>query len=289
LEPDVRQIWIRKSLDRRDYEQIGAICSGRDDLHLFTQNQDEDLSILEAFPALRSFEVTSLRLKSLAGLEHAAASLESLTISDTLKTVRLEPLGQLENLRHLYIDGHRNGIEAIGNLARLERLTLRAVTLPDLSLLCPLKNLWWFDLKLGGTRDLGLLPDVGQLRYLEIWRVRGVSDLEAVASLPLLENLHLQSMGGVTGLPTFASSSSLRRVSLESMKGIANLACIAAAPALEDLFLVEMGHLEPDAVAPFVGHPTLKAAVLGLGSRSKNEAAAALLPLPHPGEFEFSG
>ncbi|MBT8479593.1 MAG: hypothetical protein KJO06_11785 [Gemmatimonadetes bacterium] len=287
LEPDVKQILIRKSLDQADYDRIGDLCAGRDDLHLFIQNRDEDVSVLEAFPRLRSFEVASLRLRSLAGLECAAATLESLTVSDTLKTVRLDPLNQLDRLRHLHLDGHRSGIEVIAGLTGLERITLRSVTLPDLSVLVPLEKLWWFALKLGGTKDLGLLPKIGRLRYLEIWRVRGLKDLQALGSLPHLESLHLQSMGRVTQLPSLAGAVSLRRVVLDSMKGITDLAPLASAPVLEDLFLVSMGHLEPEAVLPFVDHPTLRAAVLGLGSMKKNEAAAELLPLPNPGDFEF--
>jgi hypothetical protein len=287
LEPDVRQIWIGKSLDRRDYEQIGALCEDRDDIHLFIQNQDEDLGVLDAFPGLRSFEVASLRLRSLDGLEGVASTLESLTISDTLKTVRLDPLARLGQLRHLHLDGHRSGIEFISTLTDLERLTLRSVTLPDLSILRPLEKLWWLDLKLGGTKDLGLLPEIGRLRHLEIWQVRGLTDLQSIGSLPALERLHLQSMGRVTRLPSMEHAVSLRRIVLDAMSGITDVAPLAEAPVLEELFLVAMRNLEPEAVAPFVGHPTLKAAVLGLGSRKKNEAAAALLPLPYPGEFEF--
>jgi hypothetical protein len=41
-----------------------------------------------------------------------------------------------------------------------------------------------------------------------------------------------------------------------------------------------MRHLQPEDLAPLVGLPNLKAATPGLGSRRRNEAAAALLGLP---------
>ncbi len=282
LEPDVRQIWIRESLSQPDYERIARTCAGRDDVHLFMQNQDEDLSILEAFPGLRSFEVASLRLRSLDGIEAVADTLESLSISDTLKKVKVDPLAGLGRLRHLYLDGHRSGIEVIAGLTGLEKLTLRSITLPDLSILLPLENLWYLDLKLGGTKDLALLQEVGKLRYLEIWRVRGLSDLSSLEFLPHLEELHLQSMSRVESLPSLAGASSLRRLSLDSMKGITDLRPVADAPGLEELLLVAMGHLEPADLECFVGHPSLAYAVFGLGSLTKNRAAKALLPLPHP-------
>lgn len=287
LEPEVRQIWIRASLSRSDYERIGGTRGGRDDVHLFLQNRDEDLSALEAFPGLRSLEVASLRLRSLAGLECVADTLESLSIADTLKTVRLDPLAQLGGLRQLYLNGHSSGIEAIAGLLKMERLTLRSITLPDLSLLLPLRELWYFDLKLGGTKDLSLLPDVGCLRYLEIWRVRGLSDLEAVARLPALEWMHLQSMGRVERLPSLRDATSLQRLSLESMKGITDLRPVADAPALREFLLIEMGHLAPRDLRCLVGHPTLAAGIWGLGSLKKNREAEALLPLPRPDPLEL--
>ncbi len=238
---------------------------------------------------MRHLEVASLRLKSLNGLEHVAPSLETLSIADTLRTVPLDSIRRLEGLRQLYLNGHREGIEIVGELGGLERLTLRSITLPDLAFLRPLERLSWLELHLGGTNDLDLLPEVGQLRNLEIWRVRGLSNLESLASLPYLERLHLQSMGKVLALPSLDRARSLRRIALESMKGVSSdLAPIAAAPALEDLFLVDMGHLQADAVMPFVGHRTLRSVVLGLRSRKKSVVAAELLPLPCPGEFRFS-
>jgi hypothetical protein len=41
-----------------------------------------------------------------------------------------------------------------------------------------------------------------------------------------------------------------------------------------------MRHLQPTDLAPLVGLPNLKAVTPGLGSRRKNDAAAALLGLP---------
>ena len=82
-----------------------------------------------------------------------------------------------------------------------------------------------------------------------------------------------------TELPTFAGASSLTRVALDAMKGITDLSGLADAPALEELWLVEMPQLEPEALRPLVGHPTLRYGVWGLGSVRKNDAAYELLPL----------
>jgi hypothetical protein len=64
------------------------------------------------------------------------------------------------------------------------------------------------------------------------------------------------------------------------MKGLRDLSPLATAPALDGVELIEMRHLHPEDLAPLVGLPRLKAVTPGLGSRRKNEAAAALLGLP---------
>jgi hypothetical protein len=108
------------------------------------------------------------------------------------RPIDLRILGRFPSLRWLYLEKHQKGIETISQLTRLDDPTLRSITLPDLSPLLPLEALRSFDLKLGGTNDLALLPRVGQLRYLELWRIRGLSDVSAVGSLLHLRHLFLQ-------------------------------------------------------------------------------------------------
>jgi internalin A len=161
-------------------------------------------------------------------------------------------------------------------------LSLRAITLPNLRLLTPLKDLEILELKLGGTRDLRDLPQIGRLRYFETFLVRGLSDLGPVTDLPSLEYLFLQAQRQVISLPSFERTGALRRVHLQTMRGLRDLAPLARAPALETLVASDMAHLLPEHFRPFVGHPTLREAAVGLGSKKKNHAIHALLGLPAP-------
>jgi hypothetical protein len=171
-------------------------------------------------------------------------------------------------------------VEVISGLTELGELTLRSMTLPDLSLLVPLESLRSLDIKLGGTNDLGLLPRIGRLHYLELWRIRGLSDVSTIGSLPHLRHLFLQTLPHVTALPDFAAARALRRIELETLKGIRDLRPLATAPALEELLLADMPQLEPDDLQPLVGHPTLRAVTAHLGGAKRNAEAKALLGLP---------
>ena len=241
-----------------------------------------DLEFLRFFPTLRRFAADALysSLGSLDGLRHLPPELEELVIGWTKRRLDLAVLGRFGDLSTLYLEGQTKGIEVLSSLRAIEDLTLRSITLPDLSLLLPLRRLLSLDLKLGGTRDLGLLPRIGELRYLELWLIRGLSDISVVGELPTLRSLFLQALRQVEALPDLHRAVSLRRVHLETMKGLRDLGPLATAPALEAVALIDMRHLQPADLAPLVGLPHLRAVTAGLGSRRKTEAAAALLGLP---------
>lgn len=241
-----------------------------------------DLSFLSHFPRLRRFQVDVYELHNVDGLEHLPDDVDVLGIGETRRRIRLDRLVRLKHLRSLYLARHASGFEVISQLTGLEALTLRSITLDGLDLLLPLERLTTLDLKLGGTRDLTLLPKVGRLRYLELWMIRGLDDLDAVADLEHLEFLFLQSLPKVDRLPSLRGCINLRRVHVETMKGLTELRPVADAPNLEELLIVDMPHLDLDGLSCFVGHATLRGASVGLGSLRRSRAAQVALGLPDP-------
>jgi hypothetical protein len=240
-----------------------------------------NLSFLKHYPFLSGFQMDVYLLESTEGIECLPDSLEFFGLGQTKsKKLSLGFLRRLSRLKDLYLDSHTKDIEVISNLSKLEQLTMRSITLPNLTLLLPLKNLWSLDIKLGGTKDLRLLPKIGDLKYLELWMIKGLQDVNVIAEITTLQNLFLQSLKNVMALPSFRSLCSLRRVTLDTMKAITDLAPIADAPALEELLVVGANQLQPDDFKPFVGHATLKSATIGLGSIRRNEQAQELLGLP---------
>lgn len=248
-----------------------------------------DLDFLRHYPSLRRLEIDVFNLDNLDGLQHVSPDLESFGLGQTKsKRHSLSFLRRFPRLRTLYLEGHTKDIDAIGTLSQLDDLTLRSITLPDLSVLRPLKQLRSLDIKLGGTKDLGLLPEIGRLRYLELWMIRGLGDLGPIASVATLQYVFLQALKNAKAIPSLAGLPRLRRIVLETMKGLTDLRPVADAPALEDLIAVDMGHLTPEAFRPFVGHPTLRRQNVGLGSDRKNKAVEEMLPFPLPdAKFTF--
>lgn len=247
-----------------------------------------DLDFLEHFASVSRVQIDIYELRDVSGLRCLRPDLGYLGLARTKKTFSMRPLERFPSLQNLWLEGHTRDIDVLGGLRSLQRLSLRSITLPDLGLLRPLQRLLELELKLGGTRSLRHLPALTRLRYLELWMVRGLADLRPIADTASLDFLFLQALKQVRTLPSFAPLRRLRRVHLETMRGLRDLRPVAAAPALEELAAIDMGHLWPEAFRPFVGHPTLRAAAIGLNSKRRNDAAERLLPLPPP-DFPVTG
>lgn len=284
LRPEEDGFWVREHLSDGGYRHLAARLAERPDAWLsLAAHGTAELEMLVHFPGLQRLVVSSLRLASWHGLRHVAGSLERLAMGDsTLRPVSIAPIGDLSSLRTLGLAGPVKDAGVLRRLEAIEELHLRSVTLPDLSALVAMRRLRSLYLGLGGTADLSLLPDLPALEELELWRVRGLRDLTPIGAAVNLRELRLQSMSAVSELPSLRDLGHLRRIGLETMKSIIDLRPVAEAPALEELFLIEMCQLEPDALRPLIGHPTLRKGIWGLCSDRKNAEAWELLPLGDP-------
>ena len=280
-------------LTPREYGRVAKLVAKHPDVTLRAYGSKfTDLEFLERFPMVRRFQVDyAYQLESLDGLRHLPEDLDSLTLGETKspRQFSLTVLRRFPSLRTLYLEKHTKDIEVIGELAQLEDLTLRSITLPDLRILLPLQNLLSLDLKLGGTTNLELLPEIGRLRYLELWQIRGLEDISPISDVEHLQYLFLQSLTRVTALPDMRRLTTLRRVVIDTLKNLENLAPLRDAVALEQLLLVAMRHIRLEDLEVLVGHPTLREAVFGLGSVKRNAAAMELVGVePVTTEFVFS-
>ncbi len=248
------------------------------------------ISFLQYFPYLKDFDLLDWRFDQFDDLQFLPTGLESLSLAKTRsKKLSLRFLEPYSQLKRLAIEDHQRDIAALSYLGALESLTLRSLTLPDLDVLRSLTSLRSLAIKLGGTKNLSALPGIGRLQYLEVWLVRGLNDLSVLTELQNLQYLKLQALRNVAHLPLFSRHLGLRRVVLDTMRGVLDLRPVAAAPNLEEIGIVSMSQLQPTALLPFVGHPHLRAAIVGLGSDKKNKAVQEMLNLPAKFEpFQFS-
>jgi len=282
LKKGIRVVQFTEPLSDRELKRVARFMESYPDvrLRMYGHGVRSDLEWLRYFPGHKNFMVDAYNLESFGGLCHLPSTLVQLSIGQTKRTLSLRELERFPQLKVLHLERHTKGIEVLSELRRLEELTLRSITLPDLSILLPLERLWSLDLKLGGTTNLDLLPRIGSLKYLELWMIRGFNDLSPVSDLTNLRFLFLQALRRVTALPNLSECTRLRRIHLETMKGLSDLTPLTYAPILEQLLLVDMTHLRPEQLEPLRDHPSLRSIRIGLGSVKRNQAAEDILDLP---------
>jgi hypothetical protein len=265
---------VRLAISALDYD-LSSVCGLKylRNLAFSCLGKATGLEDIVKIPALESLYLHVYRLDSFEFLrEISPLHLTSLTLGRT-KSAKpsLAPLARFANLKKVYLEGHRKEIEVIGTLRRLEDLTIRSVTTPDLSYLRSLPRLLSVDLKLGGTKNLAALAGMKTIRYLEVWQVSGLTNVEVAGQLPGLQYLFLQALPHVKRLPSFVGSRALRRVHLFNMPGLKDLRPLESAPALEDLVFYDARQLIPEAFESLLAKRSLKHATVGFGSKAKNE------------------
>jgi hypothetical protein len=239
LTPETGVVQFRTALSDHDYRQVGEWIRDYPDVLLRAEALYDrsimDLEFLRYFPTVKRFWVDAswFTLGSLDGLGYLSADTDTLHIGRTRKRLSLAPLRQFAGLRRLYLDGATRDLDVLSELVALDSLTLRSVTLPDLTSLRPLTSLRALELKLGGITNLNGIGEVGDIRYLELSKIFGFHDLTPLTELSNLEYLCLQSLPRIRQLPDLGRLPNLRELHLENMPGLSQDELRTLPPGIE--------------------------------------------------------
>ncbi len=297
-DPKTKYIQFNNRLSLNEIDWLEAIVfSKRPDisLRIYGFHQDTcDFAMLSHLPSLRILHADYLSevvnmdaLKHLHNLEELGIGISELKNFDCLfdihpnlkklyvsqtnsKSLHLDFLPRFTQLEYLYIEGHQKGIEVIAQLKHLKELVLRSVSLNHVSFLNGLEQLWSLDLKLGGLKDPASIAQLMQLKYLELWQVRGISDLSFISEMPHLQNLFLQSLAQVKQLPDFSNNKALRRIYLENLKGLEDVSSLKTARQLETFIYVMAMNQEPENFLSVFENPSVVSVMGRFGSDKKN-------------------
>jgi hypothetical protein len=304
-DPTVKHFQTSEPATEQTWRTIDAeVCARRSDITIRVYGHYGtacDLSLVRWLSNVRRFEVDAHNvqrldeLEQLGRLEHLglavfeASDLSILSrVSDTLVSLEIgatrskkpdmAPLARFRDLRTLYVEGQSKNIEVIAELTKLEDLTLRSVTTPDLRYVQPLTELRSLDIKLGGIRSLDGATGKPSIKYLELWQIRSFDDgIEGLSDFPGLQHLFLQSLRLVTRFPDMSRSERLRRIDLMNVKGLRDFTTIERLKGLEEFSLVEGHGQQPEDLIPVLRNANLRRARAGFGSKRRNDRFLELL------------
>jgi len=260
-----------------DLEFLSLMTNVRD-LSVDCLHNASGIEAIVSLPRIRRLGIGIWNLEDLGFLNEVSDEIESISIGTTRsKKPDLAPLARFSKMKRIYLEGQRKNIEVVSQLGNLEKVVLRSITVPDLEFLKPLERLWSLEIKLGGTKNLAALKGMTRLKYLELWQVLGLSDLDVISTLTGLQYLFLQSLTRVGNLPDFRELTSLRRISLETMKRLQDVSTLRHAPALIEYIHIAANNLQPGDYLPLLENENVRKVRIGFGSDKKNNAFKALL------------
>jgi len=272
---------IRDDIELRVYGAYGWKC---------------DLSFLSALPSVTCFTVDCIsdevdhldaiiQLKKLKSLHIGISSLDSFDIlchlPDTLESIMLERtqskkadlavLERFTRLKKIYIEGHTKNIDVIGRLHQLEDVTLRSITTKHVEFLTPLKKMWSLDIKLGGINSFEAIEGMENIKYLELWQVRGLNDLSFISTLTGVQYLFLQSLKNVETLPALNDLTRLRKIHLDTMNGLKDISSLGQAPSLMEFMHWSANNMRIEDYIPLLTNPTVQRVRASFGSDKRNK------------------
>ncbi len=299
LNKQIRTVQFSVPLEKSDIDNLERIVFARRpdiELRVFGHYSATcDLSFLQRTPSVRKLSADCLmkavgidavtRLENLEELSIGIYGLDSFEFLDEIpstltklglhltssKKPSIAAVERFRDLRHLYVEGQSKGIESVRNLLNLEKIVLRSISTRDVSYLSELPKLWSVDVKLGGIKDFSALSTL-KLKYLELWLVRGLSDLSFISSCESLQFLFLQSLKQVEALPSLKNLIQLRRIYLEDLKGLEDLDSLEFAPGLTEFVYAAAIKKKPEDLIPVLKNPSVKSVGCWFGSDRKNKA-----------------
>ncbi len=276
----------RPEVELRAYGFYSSVCdlaftSKMVNVHHFSADCLMDAVGVEHIAAMENLEslrIGIFHLTDFGFLNLITPRLKRLFLGRTQsKKPDLSPLNRFTLLEEIYIEGQQKNIEVLSRLDNLKDVTLRSISTPDLSYLTPLQRMWSLDIKLGGIKSLNAVEGMENIKYLELWQIKGLADINFISSLTGLQYLFLQSLRQVTALPPLKHLGKLRKIYLENMKGLKEISSLETAPALEEFAHWGAQNMQPEAYLPLLRNPSVKRAVVGFGSDRKNDQLNELL------------
>lgn len=242
-----------------------------------------DISFIQRFTSLKAFLLFGAGEFNDENIQCIPQTITSFLVDNVAgaKKRSLAFISRFQDLEELAIENGQQDFEQIGHLPKLKKLAVRSLTFKDLSpLLAISSTIESLEIRLGGTKNLEKLPEFKNLKYLELWMIKGLEDISPIGKTLSLQNIFLQALKNVTVLPDLSQMANLRRIHLHTMKGITDLSPLATAPALEELVIENVSHYEVNDFLPLKGLKSLKNIGLGLGSFKKAEGVHEVLGVP---------
>lgn len=235
---------------------------------------------LRLFKNLFGIQAYGLGELNLEDLQHVPNDIRELELGiDEKPNLFGETLSRFKSLTRLSLSGKLTDLE----IARFPKLTeLSLYNLPKLELkpLLAQKSLTSLRIQHGSIISIPSTKLNSNLNKLDLWKIKGLDDLNWLGSLTNLRSLELGGLTHIQFLPELAKLKQLSYLQLDQLKSLSSLAPITKLRALARLHVVGMNQIPMEDYLALANSPSLKEVTPGYSSKAKNEQVGRELGLP---------
>jgi len=272
---DAQELYKYASL----YERINITIS-----HTVPNNLSFDF--LVAFPNLYGFAFSSYDYVAFDEFQKIPKCIKYLALGDfKFKKLSLLFLNNFTSLEKLLLSGKFIDFENVKILANLKNIFFDKYKFDNISIFEKLQGLEYLTIRHSAIDDLTVLSHLKSLKYLELWKIRNLSNIEWLNKLVSLQNINLGGLR-VEEIPDLSALKKLRRIDL-SLKNITSIKSLSKAPHIEEIILRGMNKIEMNEYKSFLKHPSLIRLTVGYTSSKKIKEIENLLGLEKVSNWNF--
>lgn len=235
---------------------------------------------LRLFKNLVGLQAYGLGETNLEDLQHVPNDIRELELGiDEKPNLFGDTLSRFTSLTRLSLSGKLTDLD----IARFPKLTeLSLYNLPKLELkpLLAQKSLTSLRIQHGSIINIPSTRLISNLNKLDLWKIKGLDDLNWLGSLTNLCSLELGGLSDIQSLPELSKLKQLSYIQLDQLKSLTSLAPIAKLPALARLHVVGMNQIPMEDYLALAKSSTVTEITPGYSSKSKNEQVGRELGLP---------
>ena len=231
----------------------------------------ENIENIALLKNLESLSIGLYNLTSFDFLTNLTSNLKELRIGETKsKKPDISFISKFQNLEHLSVAGHHKGIDAISKLKKLKSLSLHFISTENLFFLKNLENLCSVEISFGGIKDLNILSELPNIKHIELFQIRLLSNIEFISRMSNLQYLILGNMRNIKEIPSLKYNRNLRRIVFENLKGLRNLKSLEKVENLVEFKFINCSNLLPEDLIPIFKNKRIKGVIAGFGSDKAN-------------------
>jgi hypothetical protein len=233
-----------------------------------------NIQILSHLERLRTLHLDVFRLQDFSIIKTLNSNLDMLRISAGGGGLSFDFdcawLARFTDLRALYLGKAKKNIQSLVEIESLENLTLRGITVQDISFINELQ-LTSLAVHWGAISCFEQLAGNTTISSIDLWRISKLQNLDFLGDMSGLESINLSQLKNVTSLPDLSKLTKLREIEIDELKNLDDISGLEYVKGLREVAIYSGFSMTPEAIMCLFRNPSIAEINCFTGSEKKNQ------------------